>query len=91
MPNQHLAERLCATQAALMALHSGGSMMSSTTKGKEREGFVSKFLAQVLPPVHRFGSGDIIDSMGERSGQVDIVIEHPLPTGTGSLTTGGDP
>jgi hypothetical protein len=52
--------------------------MSASTKGKEREHFIHKFLEQVLPPPHRFGSGDITDSLGQRSGQVDIVIEHPL-------------
>jgi hypothetical protein len=53
-------------------------MMSSATKGREREHFIHQFLEQVLPPVHRFGSGDIIDAVEQRSGQVDVVIEHPL-------------
>jgi hypothetical protein len=81
MPNQHLIERLAAIQDALLALHRGGGPMSSSTKGREREHFIHQFLEQVLPPVHRFGSGDIIDSSGNRSGQADIVIEHPrLPS-----------
>jgi hypothetical protein len=78
MPNPHLLERLAAVQETLLALYRGGRPMSSSTKGREREHFVHEFLEQVLPPVHRFGSGDIIDSLGQKSGQADIVIEHPL-------------
>jgi len=78
MPNPHLFERLKATQETLLALHRGGAMMSSATKGREREHFIHQFLEQVLPPLHRFGTGDFIDSSGQRSGQVDIVIEHLL-------------
>jgi hypothetical protein len=78
MPNPHLLERLAAVQDALLAIHRGGGPMSSSTKGREREHFIHKFLEQVLPPLHRFGAGDITDSAGHRTGQCDIVIEHPL-------------
>jgi hypothetical protein len=78
MPNPHLLERLAAVQAVLLGIHRGGGPMSSSTKGREREHFIHEFLEQVLPPLHRFGSGDITDSAGQRSGQCDIVIEHPL-------------
>jgi hypothetical protein len=78
MPNAHLVERLTAVQDALLALHRGGGPLSSSSKGREREHFIGEFLRKVLPPVHRFGSGDIIDSAGQKSGQADIVVEHPL-------------
>src|SRR5262245_1892719 len=78
MPNPHLLSRLEAVQNMLLSLHRGGAMMSAATKGREREHFVHEFLEQVLPPLHRAGSGDITDSLGQRSGQADIVIEHPL-------------
>jgi hypothetical protein len=78
MPNPHLLERIAAVQDTLLALYRGGKPMSSATKGREREYFIHEFLEQILPPVHRFGSGDIIDSHGHKTGQVDIVIEHPF-------------
>jgi hypothetical protein len=78
MPNRHLIERLAAVQDTLLALYRGGKPMSSATKGREREYFIHEFLEQILPPVHRFGSGDIIDSHGHKTGQIDIVIEHPF-------------
>ena len=76
--NQAIRERLEGIQRALTALHAGGSLMSSASKGTEREYFVRQFLAQVFPPTFRFGSGDIIDTGGSASsGQVDVVIEFP--------------
>jgi hypothetical protein len=78
VPNPHLLERIAAVQDTLFALYRGGKPMSSATKGREREYFVHEFLEQILPPVHRFGSGDVIDSHGHTTGQVDIVIEHPF-------------
>ncbi|MFN0140939.1 MAG: DUF6602 domain-containing protein [Pyrinomonadaceae bacterium] len=57
-------------------------MLSSSSKGYERETFVSLFLSELLPPIYRFGTGDITDSLmkgdkSRRSGQIDIVIEMP--------------
>ena len=66
-----------AVQETLLSLHRGGGADHASTKGREREHFIHKFLEQVLPPLHRFGSGDITDSLGQRSGQVDIVLQTP--------------
>ncbi|HEY4507692.1 MAG TPA: DUF6602 domain-containing protein [Candidatus Paceibacterota bacterium] len=52
--------------------------MSSATKGGEREDFINKFLAEVMPPPYRFGDGDITDQNGGKSGQVDLVVEFPF-------------
>jgi hypothetical protein len=52
--------------------------MSSSSKGNEREDFLSKFLGQVFPPTFRFGTGDATDHHSNRSGQLDIVVEHPF-------------
>lgn len=49
--------------------------MSAASRGREREQFINLFLAQVLPPSYRFGSGDAIDVHGRRSGQLDVVVE----------------
>jgi len=48
------------------------------SKGNEREAFINGFLSQVLPPHFRFGSGDVTDQNGARSGQLDIVVEYPF-------------
>lgn len=78
MPNPHLIERLQGIQNLLMAGHRASSTMSSAVKGREREDFMDKFLRHVLPPTYRFGTGDITDSRGAKSGQLDIVIEKPF-------------
>jgi hypothetical protein len=49
--------------------------MSAASRGRERELFVDTFLSHVLPPGYRFGNGDAIDSLGARSGQLDVVVE----------------
>ncbi len=62
----------------LLAAYSASNHMSSDSKGKEREIFVNAFLSNVFPPAYRFGSGEIVDRQGQKSGQLDIVIEYPF-------------
>jgi hypothetical protein len=76
--NKDLEARLKGMHASLMAAYSAGVQCTSATKGIEREIFVRRFLAQVLPPIFRFGHGDIIDTSQESSGQIDVVIENPF-------------
>jgi hypothetical protein len=52
--------------------------LSAASKGREREIFVDKFLANVFPPIYRFGTGDATDLSGKKSGQLDVVVEHPF-------------
>jgi len=55
--------------------------MSSASSGREREQFIDEYLRKVLPPAYRIGSGDVIDSFGNKTGQQDVVIEFSfLPT-----------
>jgi hypothetical protein len=61
-----------------MAAFFAGSSMSAASKGREREIFVNDFLKNIMPPIYRFGTGDITDSSGRKSGQVDVVIEYPF-------------
>lgn len=61
-----------------MAAHEAGLSMSNSSKGAEREAFISNFLERVFPPIFRFGRGDAIDREGNRSGQLDVVIEYPF-------------
>lgn len=73
-----------------MGVHRAGGADSHATRGREREGFIEKFLAEVFPRPYRFGSGDITSQNNERSGQVDVVVEFPflpsLPIVPGSST-----
>jgi len=88
MPNPHIAERLAGVLMYLMGGHAMNATLSSASKGREREDFVNGFLSQVLPIPYRFGTGDATDASGGRSGQLDIVVEHPffpsLPSPNGS-------
>ncbi len=78
MSNPHINERLKGIKDMLMGAHQAGKPLSSASKGNEREAFINGFLSQVLPPHFRFGSGDITDQSGNRSGQLDIVVEYPF-------------
>jgi hypothetical protein len=75
--NEHIEARLKAIHATLCAIFDGGASLSNTSKGFERETFVEFFLEGVLPGIYRFGTGEITDAAGARSGQIDIVIEMP--------------
>jgi hypothetical protein len=80
-PNPILEERLEGIRKHLLAAHESGGNLTSTSKGVERELFLSRFLSRVMPPPFRFGSGDVTDSLNVRSGQIDIIVEYPwLPS-----------
>jgi hypothetical protein len=87
MRNQFLLERLRGIQAILMGVHQSSGPLSASSKGQERQSFIDCFLSKVLPPIFRFGSGDATDAAGNKSGQLDVVIEYPfaptLPTFAG--------
>jgi hypothetical protein len=78
MVNELIVKRLAAIQSGLSALHAAGDPLSSASRGTEREHFINTFLREVFPLPYRFGSGDITDRSGRRSGQSDIVIEYPF-------------
>ena len=90
MANKHIIERLDGIQKVLMGVHAAGASMSASSKGQERQQFIDSFLAHALPPIYRFGTGDATDAAGNRSGQLDVVIEHPfaptLPIGADKPT-----
>jgi hypothetical protein len=70
-----LLRRLAGIQKSLCGVYESGAGMSSSSRGREREQFIDLFLARLLPPGYRFGSGDIIDTHRSRSGQLDVVVE----------------
>lgn len=76
--HQYLEKRLEGIRQVLIAQHNAGISMSSASKGFEREIFISEFLSKAFPPNTRFGSGDIIDSYGNATGQIDVVVELPF-------------
>jgi hypothetical protein len=78
MPNQYIQERLAGIQTMLNGVHQAGRGLSSASRGDEREAFINGFLAQAFPSPYRFGSGDATDVAGNRSGQLDVVIEYPF-------------
>lgn len=78
MTSDAIKERLLGIQQMLLGARAASGSLSTATKGREREAFINGFLAEVLPPHFRFGSGDAIDQAGRRSGQLDIVVEYPF-------------
>ena len=48
---------------------------------QHREEIIMRFLKTYFPPTYQFGKGEVIDSEGHRSGQIDVVIcnaYHPF-------------
>ncbi len=58
------------------AIHKGSTPLSNESKGEERETFLNFFLHAVLPSRAKIGKGEITDIAGERSGQLDCVVEY---------------
>src|SRR5437879_2319535 len=80
--NRYVASRLNGIHSVLCSAFEAGALLSASSKGYERETFVSLFLSEVFPSIYRFGTGDITDSLKNddatrKSGQIDIVIEMP--------------
>jgi hypothetical protein len=78
MPNKHILKRLSGVQGFLMSAFESGADMTSNSKGVERELFINRFLAEMLPPPYRLGSGEATDREGNITGQLDIVLEYPF-------------
>ena len=78
MSNQFVLKRLQGIQAVLVGIHQSGVPLSASSRGQERQAFIHHFLEKVLPSTFRFGSGDATDANGNRSGQLDVVIEYPF-------------
>lgn len=76
MANRFVLERLKGIRLMLNGVHQANSGLSDATKGTERAAFIDRFLSGVLPAPFRFGSGDATDRSGERSGQLDVVVEN---------------
>jgi hypothetical protein len=86
--NPHVFKRLEGLQTILRGVHQSSVGLSSATIGTERAAFIDEFLSKVLPPVYRFGTGDATDVAGHRSGQLDVVVEHPFSPSLPSVGAG---
>ena len=75
--NEYLDKRLSGVLKTLVSAHEASKPLSSSSKGNEREWFVSNLLSLVFPNQYRFSSGEVTDRYGKITGQVDIVIEYP--------------
>jgi len=73
-----IESRMAGFYQLLCGARNCGINLSSATKGNEREFFLTSFLQSIFPPTYRFGTGDIVDSNGNRSGQIDVVAEYPF-------------
>lgn len=76
MPNVHLINRLNCLLDISRSIHHAGKNLSNATIGIEREFFINHILNMIIAPPFRLGSGDITDSEGNKSGQMDMVIEY---------------
>jgi len=74
----HFEQRLGGIRKQLIASYDAGKPMSTASRGSERELFVSSFLRNVLPTPFRLGDGEVVDSFGNSSGQLEVVIEYPF-------------
>jgi hypothetical protein len=77
-PHSALLSRLAGYRNHLTAVHQSGAGMSSASKGNERRAFVHDFLEATFLPPNRFGTGDCIDRAGNKSGELDVVLEYPF-------------
>lgn len=91
MPNTHILTRLQGIQNILNGVHQASTPLTNNTSGAERAAIIDSFLSAVFPNQFRFGTGDAIDVAGNRSGQLDVVIENsfspslPIPSGNTRL------
>jgi hypothetical protein len=76
--NTFIEERLDGIRQILMGVHNAGRSLTTPSKGNEREAFVDHLLSQVLPRSYRLGSGEATDQYGNKSGQLDVVVEYPF-------------
>lgn len=81
MANELILQRLTGVRDMLVALYQSSNQVLNqhpSIIGDEREIFVSHFLSQILPPHYRIGNGVITDRDGNKSTQLDVVIELPF-------------
>lgn len=68
----------------LLASFTASAKMSNTTKGTIREKGFRAALERAFPPVAKVYGGDVIDSDGTATGQLDFVVTHSTAPAFGS-------
>lgn len=76
--NLYLEQRLAGIQQQLMGGYQSSGATSTAMRGSEREIFIDEFLSRIFPTPFRFGTGDVTDANGHKSGQLDVVVEYPF-------------
>jgi hypothetical protein len=75
MAKTTIADWLDRLESALEAeARLSGLFDHATTTGQAREFLVARVLKTILPPIAHIGSGKVIDSLGNSSRQIDIII-----------------
>ena len=78
MPNKTIADWFDQLESVLQAeAELSGLLSHGSTIGQAREFLVSRVLSTFLPAGVHIGSGKIIDSQGNESKQIDIIIYDP--------------
>ncbi|MBV6691689.1 DUF6602 domain-containing protein [Serratia quinivorans] len=77
MSSEILRSRLDSVLKMINANYSGVANSPSAVKGNARASFINSYLEQVVPQSCRIStSGEIIDSQGASTGELDIIIEN---------------
>lgn len=91
MPNEYVRARLEGLLHSMYGQYLAGGSSASATKGAGRAEFVRNFLSRVNGPAFRIQeSAEITDIQGNKTGEVDIVLENGhapnLPTVDGETS-----
>jgi len=77
MVNQYVEQRLKGLLMGLNSIAVATELSAAAAKGAGRAEFVNKFLKEVIPTGLRISqSGEITDSLGNITGELDIIIEN---------------
>lgn len=71
-----LYSRLQAIRQALVAAHQDGDGVPSAISGYVREQTIKQLILPSLPVKYRSTTGQIIDQYGNKTGQLDVIIEN---------------
>jgi hypothetical protein len=86
-----LSQRLMSALKQLREAAEGTQSATAPVKGHAREMFINQFLRKVMPPEFRIsGNGEAIDSSGEKSGELDVIVENSFLPSIPFFGTDGD-
>jgi hypothetical protein len=75
--NPYVVDRMAGLLAGLNATYATTAASASAAKGAGRANFIDSFLRQVVPTAWRIATnGEVTDSSGRKTGELDIIIEN---------------